>query len=90
RARADGGTGLGLSIVRGIAEAHGGRVEIESALGRGTTVRISLPSPDDVPPQTLPMPPPRPWAAPPAFWPAAPAVKKFDPFTNPFPMRLRS
>lgn len=49
RARADGGTGLGLSIVRGIAEAHGGRVEIESALGRGTTVRISLPSPDTAP-----------------------------------------
>lgn len=50
RARTDGGTGLGLSIVRGIAEAHGGRIEIQSTLGRGTTVRVSLPLPDDVTP----------------------------------------
>lgn len=37
------GTGLGLSIVKSLAEAHGGRLEIESALGRGTTVAIHLP-----------------------------------------------
>ena len=43
RARADGGTGLGLAIVKHLAEAHGGRVEAESTLGRGTTIRITLP-----------------------------------------------
>ncbi len=36
------GTGLGLSVVYGIVERHGGRLEIESVPGRGTTVRIRL------------------------------------------------
>ncbi|MBA3779750.1 MAG: HAMP domain-containing histidine kinase [Chloroflexi bacterium] len=38
-----GGSGLGLSIVRSIVEMHGGRVAIESALGRGTSVSVTLP-----------------------------------------------
>ena len=38
RSKATGGTGLGLSIVKHIAEHHGGRVELESAPGEGTTV----------------------------------------------------
>ncbi|MHB1242659.1 MAG: ATP-binding protein [Gaiellaceae bacterium] len=37
------GTGLGLAISRGIAEAHGGRIGVESAEGKGTTFRVELP-----------------------------------------------
>ncbi len=43
RSRELGGTGLGLSIVKHIAQMHGGRVEAESKVGRGTTVRVLLP-----------------------------------------------
>jgi two-component system phosphate regulon sensor histidine kinase PhoR len=44
RSRELGGTGLGLSIVKHIAQLHGGRVEAESELGRGTTIRVLLPA----------------------------------------------
>jgi signal transduction histidine kinase len=37
------GAGLGLSIVRGIVEAHGGRVWVESQLGTGTTFHFTVP-----------------------------------------------
>ncbi len=37
------GTGLGLSLVRAFAELHGGRMEIESRLGEGTTVTVRMP-----------------------------------------------
>lgn len=37
------GTGLGISIVKGLLELHGGRLDIESRLGKGTRVVIRLP-----------------------------------------------
>ncbi len=37
------GTGLGLPIVKAVAEAHGGRVEVESEPGKGSTFRLYLP-----------------------------------------------
>jgi two-component system, sporulation sensor kinase E len=37
------GSGLGLMIVQRIVRAHGGRIELESSVGRGTTFRIWLP-----------------------------------------------
>jgi PAS domain S-box-containing protein len=46
RSREEGGTGLGLSIVKHLVEAHGGRVEARSSLGRGTTIRIFFPAVD--------------------------------------------
>jgi signal transduction histidine kinase len=52
-AKAHGGTGLGLPIAKGLADAHGGRLVVESTPRRGTLVRILLPqqarSPDTVP-----------------------------------------
>lgn len=38
------GAGLGLAIVKSIAEAHGGRVEVYSRVGEGTTFRVWLPT----------------------------------------------
>ncbi len=37
------GWGLGLALVRGIAEAHGGSVRVESAPGKGTTFTVEFP-----------------------------------------------
>lgn len=43
------GTGLGLSIVKSIIEQHGGEIDIESALGEGSTFTIKLPLEQPVP-----------------------------------------
>ena len=43
----DGGTGLGLSIVYGFINQSGGKLDIDSQEGRGTTVTVSLPSADE-------------------------------------------
>jgi two-component system OmpR family sensor kinase len=43
RSRATGGSGLGLSIVSSIVAAHGGRIDLRSEVGRGTTIEVRLP-----------------------------------------------
>ena len=40
----EGGTGLGVAVARGLVEQHGGRLELKSAPGRGTTVTVTLPT----------------------------------------------
>jgi two-component system NtrC family sensor kinase len=37
------GVGLGLAVVYGIVESHGGRIEVQTASGRGTTFQVTLP-----------------------------------------------
>lgn len=44
RSRATGGAGLGLAIARGIVEAHGGQITIDSVPGEGTSVRFLIPA----------------------------------------------
>jgi two-component system sensor histidine kinase BaeS len=43
RNRTTGGAGLGLAIAKGIVEAHGGEIDVESAPGEGTCFYFTLP-----------------------------------------------
>jgi two-component system cell cycle sensor histidine kinase PleC len=49
------GTGLGLPIVRGLVEAHGGKVKLDSTLGKGTTFTCSFPRERLTAPQPVPI-----------------------------------
>ena len=44
RERETGGSGLGLSIVKWIVDAHDGQIDIDSVIGKGTSVMVSLPN----------------------------------------------
>jgi heavy metal sensor kinase len=43
RSRSSGGSGIGLAVVKSIVTAHGGKVDVESRLNRGSRFRIALP-----------------------------------------------
>ncbi len=46
RSRSEGGSGLGLAICKHIAEAHKGRIEVESIVGKGSAFYVKLPIAD--------------------------------------------
>jgi two-component system phosphate regulon sensor histidine kinase PhoR len=49
RSRDQGGTGLGLSIVKHLVQSHGGRVWVESEVGKGAAFRFTLPAAPELP-----------------------------------------
>lgn len=66
RDRRTGGSGIGLAIVAAVAAAHHGHAAIDTAPGRGTTVRVAIPLPPVPPaPPVPPTPPASPVTSPP-------------------------
>lgn len=53
RSRATGGTGLGLSIVEKIVKLHGGKIQVESVEGKGTTFIVLIPQKPQKPDRSL-------------------------------------
>ena len=55
-----GGTGLGLSLCHDVIELHGGRIRVESTVGKGTAFTLKLPAMKNapVPTPTIPIPMP--------------------------------
>jgi signal transduction histidine kinase/DNA-binding response OmpR family regulator len=51
-----GGTGLGLALTRRLVEAHGGRIELESAVGHGAKFTVHLPGAEVAAPELDPVP----------------------------------
>ncbi|MDW6065596.1 sensor histidine kinase [Streptomyces sp. FXJ1.4098] len=49
RAHDHGGSGLGLAIASAIAQGHGGRLELETVMGRGSVFRLVLPADSGTP-----------------------------------------
>ncbi|HWY76856.1 MAG TPA: response regulator, partial [Verrucomicrobiae bacterium] len=58
-----GAKGLGMSLVFGVAQRHGGRIEIDSDLGEGTTVRLVFPAYKSALPEAAPVAPEEPLPA---------------------------
>ena len=69
------GTGMGLTVSQGIVQEHNGRIEVESAVGRGTRFRLTFPFAAHDPAPVLSSAPAVP-AAVPAAGPAAPSGPK--------------
>lgn len=68
------GSGLGLAVVRELADAHGGRVEVDSVPGKGSTFRVHLPLASGLPGMALP-----PMAEPPVLAGIEAAALRVDP-----------
>ncbi len=43
RSRSTGGSGLGLAIAHAIVQTHGGQIDVQSELGKGSTFIVQLP-----------------------------------------------